>query len=107
MGTDSTRVSKEALDAVGGHIDAQYGAKYLPEKPNFFASGKSAQEAHEAIRPTDVSYTPERVERLLGHDVPHRHDLIRLYTLISNRFVASQMAPAVFAVTNVEILATE
>ena len=74
-------------------------------KPNRYASGKSAQEAHEAIRPTDLAYTPERVERLLGHDAPHRQDLIRLYTLIYNRFVASQMTPAVFAVTNVEVTA--
>ena len=65
MRTDSTRVSNDALQAVRGHIGAQYGAAYLPEKPNYFASGKSAQEAHEAIRPTDVAYTPERVERLL------------------------------------------
>ncbi|GIW81584.1 MAG: hypothetical protein KatS3mg105_3391 [Gemmatales bacterium] len=72
---------------------------YLPEKPNTFASGKSAQEAHEAIRPTDVSYTPERVAPYLPQD------LLKLYTLIYNRFVASQMAPAVYAVTNVEVTA--
>ena len=62
MRTDSTRVSDEALKAVRGHIEATYGRAYLPEKPNFFASGKSAQEAHEAIRPTDLTYTPERVD---------------------------------------------
>ena len=106
MRTDSTRVSNDALQAVRGHISAQYGAAYLPEKANYFASAKSAQEAHEAVRPTDVTYTPERVERLLSPSAPHRHDLVRLYTLIYNRFVASQMTPAVFAVTNVEVTAT-
>jgi DNA topoisomerase-1 len=101
MRTDSTRVSNEALTAVRGHIEASYGPPYLPEKPNFFASGKSAQEAHEAIRPTDVTYTPERVARLGLHG-----DQLRLYTLIYQRFVASQMTPAVWAVTNVEVKAT-
>jgi DNA topoisomerase-1 len=101
MRTDSTRVSNEALHAVRDHIDAQYGKPYLPEKPNVFASGKSAQEAHEAIRPTDLAYTPKRVEGLGLHG-----DQLRLYTLIYQRFVASQMTPAVFAVTNVEVRAT-
>ncbi len=106
MRTDSTRVSNEALQAVRGHISTNFGAPYLPAEPNRYASGKSAQEAHEAIRPTDLAYTPERVERSLGHDAPHRQDLVRLYTLIYNRFVASQMTPAVWAVTNVEVTAT-
>ncbi len=101
MRTDSTRVSEEALQSVRGHIQMSFGDRYLPAKPNVFASGKSAQEAHEAIRPTDVSYTPTRVEQLGLHG-----DQLRLYTLIYQRFVASQMAPAVFAVTNVEVKAT-
>ncbi len=101
MRTDSTRVSNDALQAVRQHIDTTYGPPYLPAKPNMFASGKSAQEAHEAIRPTDLSFTPERVERLGLHG-----DQLRLYTLIFRRFVASQMTPAIFAVTNVEITAT-
>jgi DNA topoisomerase-1 len=101
MRTDSTRVSKEALEAVREHIGAHFGPAYLPAGSNTFASGKSAQEAHEAIRPTDLSYTPERVSRLGLHG-----DQLRLYTLIYHRFVASQMAPAVFAVTNVEVTAT-
>jgi DNA topoisomerase-1 len=101
MRTDSTRVSNEALQAVRGHIEARFGPAYLPEKPNVFASGKSAQEAHEAIRPTDLTYTPERAAQLGLHG-----DQLRLYTLIYSRFVASQMKPAVFAVTNVEVLAT-
>lgn len=98
MRTDSTRVSNDALTAVRGHIEQAHGEDYLPTKPNSYSSGKSAQEAHEAIRPTDLSYTPERVA-----DLGLAGDNLRLYTLIFNRFVASQMKPAIFAVTNVEI----
>jgi DNA topoisomerase-1 len=98
MRTDSTRISNDALGAVRGHIQSHYGEKYLPAKANMYASGKSAQEAHEAVRPTDVSMTPQRAHQLGLHG-----DQLRLYTLIYNRFVASQMSPAVFAVTNVEI----
>jgi DNA topoisomerase-1 len=98
MRTDSTRVSNDALQAVRDQINTTFGPKYLPDKPNTFATGKSAQEAHEAIRPTDVSFTPQRVHSLGLHG-----DQLRLYTLIYNRFVASQMTPAIFAVTNVEI----
>jgi DNA topoisomerase-1 len=101
MRTDSTRVSNEALNAVREHINTNFGTKYLPEQPNRFASGKSAQEAHEAIRPTDVSFTPQRVASLGLHG-----DQLKLYTLIYNRFVASQMTPAIFAVTNVDVTAT-
>jgi DNA topoisomerase-1 len=100
MRTDSTRVSNEALQAVRGHIQASFGEKYLPEKPNFFAAGKGAQEAHEAIRPTDLAYSPQRVASLGLHG-----DQLKLYTLIYNRFVASQMSPAIFAITNIEISA--
>ncbi len=100
MRTDSTRVSQEALNSVRDHINSAYGANYLPEKPNTYASGKSAQEAHEAIRPTDVSMTPQRAQSLGLHG-----DQLRLYALIYNRFVASQMKPAIFAVTNVEVTA--
>ncbi|HEX4588316.1 MAG TPA: type I DNA topoisomerase, partial [Gemmataceae bacterium] len=98
MRTDSTRISNDALQAVRGHIQSQYGDRYLPAKPNHYASGKSAQEAHEAIRPTDVAMTPQRANRAGLHG-----DQLRLYTLIYNRFVASQMSPAIFAVTNVEV----
>jgi DNA topoisomerase-1 len=101
MRTDSTRVSAEALQAVRTYIESNYGPAYLPDKPHTYPSGKSAQEAHEAIRPTDLAYTPERVAQLGLHG-----DLLKLYTLIYQRFVASQMAPAVFAVTNVEVRAT-
>ncbi len=100
MRTDSTRISPDALTAVRTYIEQTFGPKYRPEKPNFYASGKSAQEAHECIRPTDVTMTPERAGSLgLGGD-----DL-RIYTLVYNRFVACQMSPAVFAVTSVEITA--
>ncbi|MGL4554423.1 MAG: type I DNA topoisomerase [Gemmataceae bacterium] len=98
MRTDSTRVSNEALGAVRGHIQANYGPNYLPAQANVYSSGKSAQEAHEAIRPTDVSMTPERVARL-GLDAAE----LRVYTLIWNRFVASQMSNARFAVTTATI----
>ncbi len=101
MRTDSTRISNEAMTAVRGYIDQQFGANYLPTTPNVYSSGKSAQEAHEAIRPTDVHYTPERVAQLGLHG-----DQLRLYTLIWQRFVASQMTPAVYAVTSVEVEAT-
>jgi DNA topoisomerase-1 len=100
MRTDSTRISPDALNAVRGHIQATYGDRYLPDKPNVYASGKSAQEAHEAIRPTDVGMTPQRAENLGLHG-----DQLKLYTLIYNRFVASQMTPALFAVTSVEVTA--
>lgn len=100
MRTDSTRISADALNSVRGHIQQSYGDRYLPAKPNFYASGKSAQEAHECVRPTDVSMTPQRAGSL-----GLAGDQLRLYTLIYNRFVASQMTPAIFAVTNVEIMA--
>jgi DNA topoisomerase-1 len=99
MRTDSTRVSDDALKMVREHIKTSYGDRYLPEKPNVFKSGKSAQEAHEAIRPVDLAYTPDRVKPYLS---PDQH---RLYTLIYNQFVASQMMPAIVAVTSVEVAA--
>jgi DNA topoisomerase-1 len=100
MRTDSTRIGPDALNHVRNYIAAEFGDRYCPEKPIFYASGKSAQEAHECVRPTDVGMTPQRAAGLgLGGD-----DL-KVYTLIYNRFVACQMAPAVFAVTSVEITA--
>ena len=65
MRTDSVKVSNDALAQVRDHIGSSYGEKYLPEKPNFFKSKKDAQEAHEAIRPTDVARTPESVRPYL------------------------------------------
>lgn len=100
MRTDSTRISPDAVTAVRGYITETFGERYCPEKPNFYASGKSAQEAHECVRPTDVTMTPQRAESL-----GLSGDELKVYTLIYNRFVACQMAPAVFAVTSVEVTA--
>jgi DNA topoisomerase-1 len=97
MRTDSTRVSNDALDAVRHHIQSQYGKNYVPDKPNTFRSKKGTQDAHEAIRPTSLEYTPERVRRYL------RRDMFQLYSLIWDRFVASQMVPAVYDQTAFEI----
>ncbi len=97
MRTDSTRVSDDALSAVRSFIGQTYGEKALPEKPRFFRAAKQAQEAHEAIRPTSMEYTPAVVEAFLGRDE------LRLYTLIWNRFVASQMEVAVFDTTSADI----
>src|SRR5690606_28317844 len=91
MRTDSTNLSGEALNMARSYIDKTFGGKYVPEKPNFYASSnKSAQEAHEAIRPTDVSFTPQAAHNKLGPDES------KLYQLIWNRFVACQMPPAEF-----------
>ena len=97
MRTDSTRISADALAAVRQHIQARYGKNYLPGKPNTFRSKKGAQDAHEAIRPTSLEYTPERMRRYL------RRDLFQLYSLIWDRFVASQMVPAVYDQTLFDI----
>src|SRR2546426_2048079 len=97
MRTDSTRVSADALAGVRQHIQAQYGKNYVPGKPNTFRSKKGTQDAHEAIRPTSLEYTPERVRRFL------RRDMFQLYSLIWDRFVASQMVPAVYDQTIFEI----
>jgi len=99
MRTDSLRVSDDTIKEVRERIEARYGPKYLPSKPNRYAAGKQAQEAHEAIRPTDLRLDPESIKAKLTFD---QH---KLYSLIYRRFVASQMMPAVFAVTNVAITA--
>ncbi|MGH9944127.1 MAG: type I DNA topoisomerase, partial [Pyrinomonadaceae bacterium] len=97
MRTDSTRVSDAALQEVRDFVGAQYGANYLPEKAVHYRSKKDAQDAHEAIRPTDVARTPESLERFLSKDE------LRLYRLIWQRFVASQMTAAVFDQTTIDI----
>ncbi len=99
MRTDSVRVSADALVQVRELIGASYGPNYLPEKPNFYKSKKDAQEAHEAIRPAEVMRTPEEVRPYL------EDDLFKLYQLIWQRFVASQMLPAVFDQTTIDISA--
>ena len=100
MRTDSTRVGPDALKAVREHIQNEFGARYCPEKPNVYSSGKAAQEAHECVRPTDVAMTPQKAAQL-----GLAEDNLKVYTLIWNRFVASQMANAVFSITAVEITA--
>src|SRR6202049_254007 len=97
MRTDSTRVSNDALDEVRAMIAERYGADYRPEKPNFYKSKKDAQDAHEAIRPTSALRTPESVASFLAEDEA------KLYALIWQRFVASQMTPAVFDQTTIDV----
>ena len=90
MRTDSTRVSMDAIQEARGLIQTQFGKGYLPGKPVVYRSKKRAQDAHEAIRPTSMEYTPERVRRFL------RRDHFALYCLVWERFIASQMSPALF-----------
>jgi DNA topoisomerase-1 len=97
MRTDSTRVSEAALNEAREFVSTQYGPAYLPEKAIHYRSKKDAQDAHEAIRPTEVSRTPEALARYLGKDE------LKLYRLIWQRFVASQMNPAVFDQTTIDI----
>ncbi len=97
MRTDSVRVSDQAISQCREVIASKFGEKFVPEKPSFFKSRESAQGAHEAIRPTEVSRTPEDVKSHLTEDQ------YKLYTLIWKRFVASQMAPAKYLDTKVEI----
>ncbi|MEN6604267.1 MAG: type I DNA topoisomerase [Bryobacteraceae bacterium] len=99
MRTDSTRISAEALEEVRSLITSRFGKEYLPDTPNFYRSRKGAQDAHEAIRPTSVLRAPEEVQKYLGEDE------FKLYRLIWMRFVASQMNPAVFDQTTIEITA--
>jgi DNA topoisomerase I len=101
MRTDSVKVSNDALAQVRDHIGSSYGQNYLPEKPNFFKSKKDAQEAHEAIRPTDVARTPESVKPYLDES------MFKLYQMIWQRFVASQMVPAVFDQTTIDVDAND
>jgi len=95
--TDSTRVSDEAVAAVREMILGSYGAEFLPEEPNQYKSRKSAQDAHEAIRPTDVNRKPEAVKSSLTRDQ------YKLYKLIYARFVSSQMTPAVYDTLSADI----
>jgi DNA topoisomerase-1 len=99
MRTDSPRVSNEALDEVRGLITDRYGADFRPAAPNVYKSKKDAQEAHEAIRPTSSLRTPEQVAQFL------QEDELKLYRLIWMRFVSSQMMPAVFDQTTIDVAA--
>ena len=99
MRTDSPVVSGEAIQQARSFIPEAYGKSYLPDKPRQYRAKKSAQEAHEAIRPTDVRHTPEAVRPYLNKDQQ------ALYEMIWRRFIASQMASAVFDQTTVDIAA--
>lgn len=95
--TDSTRVAVEAQNACRDFIAEKYGKNYVPEKPNIYATKKNAQDAHEAIRPISMQMTPEKVKDSLSKDN------FRLYKLIYERFIASQMSEAEYSNVNVSI----
>jgi DNA topoisomerase I len=99
MRTDSVRISEEALTEVRQYIATKYGDDIVPEKPNYFKVKKAAQaqEAHEAIRPTSLDYDPEKIKDFLTKEE------YSLYKMIWDRFVASQMKPAIFDVTDADI----
>ncbi len=99
MRTDSVRLSDDAVKAARGYIADTYGKEVLPDEPVVYKSRKSAQDAHEAIRPVSMEWTPERVRPFL------EPDMARLYELIWNRFVACQMKPAVYDQTTVDVAA--
>jgi len=97
MRTDSTRVSPDAQAAALAYIRATYGDEFAPSSPNVYRTKKSAQDAHEAIRPTSLDFPPDKVRGFLPADE------FKVYTLIWNRFLASQMAPALYDQTSVDI----
>src|SRR5262249_35896426 len=97
MRTDSTRISPEAQPHARDFIAERYGAAYLPPEPPVYRSRKLAQDAHEAIRPTSMEHSPDRVAPFLEADE------LKLYTLVWSRFLASQMAPAIYDQTAVDI----
>ena len=97
MRTDSTNVSEEAVKACRDHISSAYGANYLPIAPNSFSTKKSAQEAHEAIRPTDIARSEDFVASQVSPEAA------RLYQMIWNQFVASQMKPALYDLTKITV----
>jgi len=99
MRTDSTKFSVEATDAIRDYIVNRYGDKFCPKEPNVYKSKKSAQEAHEAIRPTDVSILPSEIKEYL------EKDMFRLYELIWSRSVSCQMVPAILDTTTFDIKA--
>jgi DNA topoisomerase I len=97
MRTDSVRLSNEALTAAREYIYSNYGKEYLPKEARHYRKSKTSQDAHEAIRPTGIEYEPKKIKKHLDKD------LYALYELIWNRFIASQMQPAVYEQLNVEI----
>jgi DNA topoisomerase I len=101
MRTDSTRMSQDAIDEARAHIEQNYSKEHLPDKPVAYKSKKGAQDAHEAIRPTGVEYTPEKLKSSL---TPEQ---FKLYNLIWRQFVACQMTPARYDLTAINIEAAE
>jgi len=99
MRTDSVNISNEAMEKLRSYIQNSFGDKYLPQTPNKYKSKKSAQEAHEAIRVSDVQRTPDSVRKYLDDDQ------LKLYTIIWNRFVSSQMTQARYQYKKIEISA--
>ena len=99
MRTDSTHISGEAISDARRHIKNRFGDSYLPDKPKFYTSQKNAQQAHEAIRPTDVDMTPEDIKQFLTNEQ------LKIYDLVWRRFVACQMESAKWDVTNINIKA--
>ena len=99
MRTDSTRISELAQNEAKEYLLQEFGAEYVPAKPNIYAAGKKAQDAHEAIRPTSVAFLPQDMEKYLSKDQ------LKLYTLIWQRFMASQMTPAIYDTLSVTIAA--
>jgi DNA topoisomerase-1 len=99
MRTDSTRISDDAIKDVRDYITERYGKRFLPDQANVYKSKKEAQDAHEAIRPTSMAYAPDVIERHL------QEDELKLYRLIWNRFVASQMMPALYDQTTIDVSA--
>jgi len=99
MRTDSTRISDDALVEARAYIAVKFGPEFLPESANIYKTKKDAQDAHEAIRPTSMEYSPDDVAKYLAEDE------LKLYRLIWNRFIASQMTPAVFDQTTIDIAA--
>jgi DNA topoisomerase-1 len=99
MRTDSTRVGDDAIADTRQYIAERYGAQFLPPAPNIYKGKKDAQDAHEAVRPTSMAYAPEAVEKYLAEDE------MKLYRLIWNRSVASQMMPALFDQTTIDVTA--
>jgi DNA topoisomerase-1 len=109
MRTDSTRLSDDAVTEARAYIAERFGAASLPAAPVVYKTKKSAQDAHEAIRPTSLKFDPDRVRQAWsgdkggGRDPRETEDLLKLYTLIWNRFVGCQMVPAVFDQTSIDI----
>ncbi|MBU0485728.1 MAG: type I DNA topoisomerase [Proteobacteria bacterium] len=101
MRTDSTRINNDALTEAREYIKKEYGPDFLPSTPNIYKTKKSAQDAHEAVRPTDTNNTPEKMASYL------EKDMLALYTLIWKRFVACQMSPALFDQTTISIKAAD